>query len=60
MRGIRPGNSLILEPLMISLMVRRESSSPSFSSSSFAAAAAAAFAGVWGVEAVGDDDGKTL
>lgn len=53
---------MILEPLMISLMVRRVSSSPSFSSPSFAAAAAAAaaFSGVWGIGEVGDEDGKTL
>ena len=58
MRGIRPGISLILEPLIISLMLRRVDSPPSLSSPSFAAAAA--FSGVWGVEEVGDDDGKTL
>lgn len=50
---------MILEPLIISLMVRRVGSFPSFSSPSFAADAAA-FAGVWGIEEVGDEDGKTL
>lgn len=48
---------MIMEPLMISLMVRRVSSSPSFPSPSFAAAAA--FSGVRGMEEVGDEDGKT-
>lgn len=43
---------------MISLMVRRVSSSLSFSSPSFAAAAA--IAEVWGIKEVGDEDGKTL
>lgn len=43
---------MIMEPLMISLMLRRISSSPSF-------AAVAAFSGVRGMEEVGDEDGKT-
>ena len=41
---------------MISLVLRRKSSSSSSSLSSVAAA----FAELWGLEEVGDDDGKTL